>query len=546
MLPTPQVLRTDSRLPLWLAVLLAFAAGIAFDASTPDRSWWMLAPVALVALFAALVGRGFWSGALVGLVAGGAFWLTHIEWLTLYLGPLPWAALAGVMMLWWGLGLGLTALALDRGPRAWPTRFGRLVLVPAVVAGLWVAREGIQSTWPYGGFAWGRLAIAQANGELAQLVAWVGAAGVGFLLAFLGAFALQLGREGLDRQPAWAQSPFVQQSFGRVRSSSRVGRLFDTGLGRVTALVGATAILLVFPAWPAPTADELKVAAIQGGADASLFTEVRQGEVMQAHIDETVRALEGDGVIEDVDLVVWPENGADLDPLRSEASSRVLNSLAERYDAPFVVGTITARGDDFYNTSLVWEAGVGVTDWYDKAHPVPFAEYMPDRAFWRPFAPDLIDLVSRDYTAGTRDAVFDVAGTVVSSAICFDISDDQLMYEMIGDGSQLILAQTNNADFGHTDESLQQLAIARMRAVETGRTVVNISTVGTSAIILPDGTIEDQVPTWRAESMVDSVPLATAITPASAAGRQLEWLAAGIGLAGLGVALWFGRRPKRS
>ncbi|MWB97823.1 apolipoprotein N-acyltransferase [Agromyces sp. MMS17-SY077] len=539
-------MRTDSRLPLWLAVLLAFAAGIAFDASTPDRSWWMLAPVALVALFAALVGRGFWSGALVGLVAGGAFWLTHIEWLTLYLGPLPWAALAGVMMLWWGLGLGLTALALDRGPRAWPTRFGRLVLVPAVVAGLWVAREGIQSTWPYGGFAWGRLAIAQANGELAQLVAWVGAAGVGFLLAFLGAFALQLGREGLDRQPAWAQSPFVQQSFGRVRSSSRVGRLFDTGLGRVTALVGATAILLVFPAWPAPTADELKVAAIQGGADASLFTEVRQGEVMQAHIDETVRALEGDGVIEDVDLVVWPENGADLDPLRSEASSRVLNSLAERYDAPFVVGTITARGDDFYNTSLVWEAGVGVTDWYDKAHPVPFAEYMPDRAFWRPFAPDLIDLVSRDYTAGTRDAVFDVAGTVVSSAICFDISDDQLMYEMIGDGSQLILAQTNNADFGHTDESLQQLAIARMRAVETGRTVVNISTVGTSAIILPDGTIEDQVPTWRAESMVDSVPLATAITPASAAGRQLEWLAAGIGLAGLGVALWFGRRPKRS
>ena len=47
--------------------------------------------------------------------------------------------------------------------------------------------------------------------------------------------------------------------------------------------------------------------------------------------------------------------------------------------------------------------------------------------------------------------------------------------------------QTNNADFRGTDENLQQLAVARIRAVETGRTVVNVSTVGTSQIIRPDG-----------------------------------------------------------
>ena len=58
---------------------------------------------------------------------------------------------------------------------------------------------------------------------------------------------------------------------------------------------------------------------------------------------------------------------------------------------------------------------------------------------------------------------------------------------MIDDGAEILLAPTNNADFGHTDESAQQLAIARLRAMETSRSLVNISTVGTSAIIAPDG-----------------------------------------------------------
>ena len=51
--------------------------------------------------------------------------------------------------------------------------------------------------------------------------------------------------------------------------------------------------------------------------------------------------------------------------------------------------------------------------------------------------------------------------------------------------------QTNNADFRDTDENLQQLAFARMRAIETGRSVVNLSTVGTSQVIAPDGTTID-------------------------------------------------------
>ena len=71
------------------------------------------------------------------------------------------------------------------------------------------------------------------------------------------------------------------------------------------------------------------------------------------------------------------------------------------------------------------------------------------------------------------------------------------MTDMVRQGAEVVFAQTNNADFGRTDESVQQLAIARIRAIELAQTVVNISTVGTSAVILADGAIIDQLPGTR-------------------------------------------------
>jgi apolipoprotein N-acyltransferase len=205
------------------------------------------------------------------------------------------------------------------------------------------------------------------------------------------------------------------------------------------------------------------------------------------------------------------------------------------------VGTIQVRGDKVYNTSLLWQDGQA-TDHYDKRHPVPFAEWMPNRAFFRSLAPELVDLVTRDYEFGTTDLTFDIDGLRAGISICFDITDDAVMRAMSDEGAQVVLAQTNNADFGQTDENLQQLAIARLRAVEFGRSVVNISTVGTSAIIGPDGQNITTIPAYEAGAMIADVPLATVPTPAALLGFQLEWLVGGLGLAGLVVALWAGRR----
>ena len=206
-------------------------------------------------------------------------------------------------------------------------------------------------------------------------------------------------------------------------------------------------------------------------------------------------------------------------------------------DAPILTGAITRPEDDVYfNSSLLWTDSLQAQS--DKIRPVPFAEYMPDRAFWRFFQPELVDLVSRDYSFGQRPNVININGIPMGISICFDITEDNQIRQMMADGGEVILAQTNNADFGKTSENVQQLAIARLRAIETGRSVVNISTVGTSAIISPTGKTLDSLPAFESGEMLSEVPLSKVTTPAIFLGRTWEFITFGIALFGLLLILW--------
>ena len=84
--------------------------------------------------------------------------------------------------------------------------------------------------------------------------------------------------------------------------------------------------------------------------------------------------------------------------------------------------------------------------------------------------------------------------------------------------------QTNNASFGVSDESTQQLAMSRMRAIEHGRATVQISTVGVSAVIEPNGVVSQQTDLFTAEQMVASLPLRDSLTPATRLGSWPAWI----------------------
>lgn len=451
-----------------------------------------------------LIGRRFWGSFLVGIVGGFAFFGSHIFWLTVYLGPVPWLALAGLEAIFFALGAALIALAWRFVPRIWRGAAGRLLALPAVLAGLWTLREAISSVWPYGGFSWGRLAFSQSDSPFAPLVAWVGVSGLSFLVAFLSAVIVQAVREV---SVAWT----------------------------VRGVVAAAAVLLLlaFPAWPVQAHGSIRVAAVQGNSNSGLLAHINPGDALNEHLQATVPLIGTS-----VDVVVWPENAADIDPQQNSYAAKVLDYVSGAMKAPLVTGTITTDSKNReFNSVLLWEKGKGTVDQYDKIHPVPFAEYVPDRAFWYPFAPSLIDMVPRGYSIGTRNNVFTIKNTIAGIAICFDIVDDALINKMINSGAQYILAPTNNADFGHSDESQQQVAIAKLRAIETSRSVVNDSTVGVSAMFAPDGSKLTGLKPFTRSAMVATVPLSTVTTPAVLLGRELEWLASGFGIAGLVLGL---------
>jgi apolipoprotein N-acyltransferase len=539
-------------LPLAAAVVVAAIGGIVLDRAFPDLGWWPCALLGVALVLVAAQGRRVGGALLVGFVFGAAFYFPHVEWATLFLGPLPWSALATVMALWCAAGTALIALGYRWMPRVWSSVPGRLLFVPAAIAGLWTAREGIASVWPYGGFSWGRVAFSQSDSPFSPLFAWIGVAGVTFAMVFLAALIVAA----------------IQESIVAVRRRAPGERGIPAWTAAAAAIVVAITLLLsAVPSWTAlPGTSEsgdgtpatIRIGAVQGNTQASYFDPPDNvGDNLIGQVAATEPVYE-----QDVDVVIWPEGASDVDPLRDPGAAALWDEVSRRADAPLIGGTITARVQPdgttrYFNTVILWRAGLGQLDFYDKKHPVPFGEYVPDRAIWRTFAPDLIDLIQREYTPGTTDAVVDLgagdpasefAGVLAGNAICFDIVDDQLLTEMIEQGAQIVLAETNNADFGRTDESIQQLAIARIRAIETARTVINISTVGTSAVILPDGTIAQQLETYTSAVMVADVPLRTTVTPAVLIGRQLEWLACGLGLSALLISALAarGRRGEES
>ena len=510
MTPSPLEPRSDLRFVPSVPVALGMAilAGWIMDFGFPDRDIWPLALLGLLLMLWSVRGLSLRRSLLVGAVGGFTFFGILIWWLTVYLGLIPWIALTLAQVFFFALGMGLVGLAWHYGSRQWPGLAGRLVITPALVGGAWMTREAVSSVFPFGGFAWARISQSQSESTLAPLVAWVGTSGMSFVLAFFMAFLLALVTE---RRIAW---------------DAKATLAWATGLA-----------LVIWPAWPVTESGSIRVLAVQGNAEAGLFADYDWGDNLADHYRVT-KPLYG----QDVDVVIWPENASDVDPLRYPDAAAVVSEVSREMGAPLVVGTITRDGAETFNSMLMWEFDEAsgrdiVRDQYDKIHPVPFAEYLPWRSFFYPLAPSLFSMVPRDYSFGQRDTVFDVAGATVGIAICFDIVDDEIVWAMMDSGAEIIFAPTNNADFGRTDQSIQQLSIARMRAIETGRSVVNISTVGTSAVIDPRGRELDRLPTYEEGYMMLDVPLATHTTPATLIGRTLELGVVGFTLAGIIIGL---------
>ncbi|GAB3840743.1 hypothetical protein GCM10029963_10070 [Micromonospora andamanensis] len=294
--PPPAQVAGPVRLPV--AVAMAVAAGLALLLAFPPYGWWPLAPVGVALLAAATHRRRLRAGAGLGFLTGVTLFAPMLAWTNLHTGYLPWVLLsllqAGYLAVL-GMATAWVSPLADRFPAVWP----------ALTGVLWVGQEALRDRTPFGGFPWGRLAFGQDGSPLLRLASVGGAPLVTFSVALAG---------GLLVAGAW----------WTVRARATGGpRWWAPAAGCAATVLLLLAGGLLVPVATTRDTASVTVAIVQGNVPRlGLDFNAQRQAVLDNHVDATI-ALAGEvaaGSRPRPDLVVWPENSSDIDPLRNASA----------------------------------------------------------------------------------------------------------------------------------------------------------------------------------------------------------------------------------
>ncbi|WP_445399245.1 apolipoprotein N-acyltransferase [Streptomyces sp. LE64] len=492
-------------------VVVAALSGLLLYTSFPPRTLWWLAPPAFAGFAWAVRGRSWKAGLGLGYVFGLGFLLPLLVWTGVEVGPGPWLALVAIEAVFTAL-VGAGAAAVSRLP-GWPLW----------AATLWIAGEAARARVPFDGFPWGKVAFGQADGVFLPLAALGGTPVLGFAVVLCG-FGLH---EAL-----------------RLGAVARSGTAVRRGTAAVAAAAVALPVGAALAARPlvsdAAEDGSVTVAAVQGNVPRlGLGFNDQRRAVLDNHVKETERLASevARGRVPQPDLVLWPENSSDIDPFRNADARRAVERAVAAIGAPISVGAVVTSDDGrLWNQQVLWDPEKGPVDTYDKRQIQPFGEYLPLRSIVTAVSSDA-SMVRQDFSRGSEPGVFTMAGARVGLATCYEAAFDWAVRDTVNEGAQLLSVPSNNATFGRSEMTHQQLAMSRVRAVEHSRTVVVPVTSGVSAVIMPDGRVVDRTELFTADSLVAEVPLRSDTTPATRLGALPELLLVVVAAGGLGLAL---------
>ncbi len=532
----PARLAPGRRMPAALAVATAAAGGLALAAAFPPAGVWPLA-----ALGPALLVVALWQQrARTALAAGAAFGLAFFFPLLSWLVNVAW-------YVWVALAVAETVIFAILTVGQWLLL--RLRAWPLAVAGWWVLAEALRDRWPWEGFPWGRLVMSQASAPTVRWVAIAGPPALTFLIALTAACLawLVLGP---------ASGPVARGPVARGRILAAAALVATVALSLAGGLLPVDGAAAGQPSAGQPSASQPSaiqpsavVAAIQGDVPhaGNLPNLLRATTVTQNHATATDRlaARVASGSAAAPDLVIWPENSTDQDPAGNPYIYQLISGTIAAIDRPILVGALLE--DPVRNAGQLWLPGKGPVATYVKRRLVPFGEVIPFRGLLDKIT-SLPLLQPVDFTPGHRAVVFRVGKIRLGDVICYEVGFDGLVSSEVAAGANLLAVQTNDADFeldGQTGETLQQLAMARIRAIEHDRAVVVASTTGISAIIAPDGSLLVSTRTWRQAEIEARVPLRSTTTLADRLGGWPEGIITFATLAALALALSGAIRARR-
>jgi len=481
----------------------AFAAGASLNLGFAPFSWWPVALLAPAALFALIRGlpprRACAAGAAfgLGLFAFGTYWLytcLHVfglvpVWLTFVLQTVLVAAMS----------IYLAALCYIAN-RFWlkPGATRDWLVLPA----LWVLLEWLRG-WLLSGFPWLSTGYAMIDSPLSGWAPIFGVYGVTWAAATVSVAITVL-------------------CMSAVRFSRRC-----LGVATAAILFGVPAMLARHH-WTQTAGAPIAIAAVQGAVPQDQKWQAKNRELtMQRYLRLTGEAW-------GARLIIWPEAAL---PVLAPDIQDYLRDLKEQggaHDADFAIGLVNYRPDtkQYFNGILVLsQSGDG---WYYKRHLVPFGEYFPVPAFVRSWL-RLMSLPYDDFTAGTsHQPMLSAAGQKLGLTICFEDAFGSQQLKVLRQAT-LLINVTNNAWYGDSTAPHQHLQIARMRALEAGRSLVRAANDGITAAIDPQGKIIARLPQFQEKVLRAEVQPMTGLTPYARLGNYPVVIGA---LSLLAIAAW--------
>ena len=443
---------------------LALALGALTMLSLPPWGLWPLGPIGLgLWLRFCNRGAGRWRDRLE---VGGAFWLgayvLSLFWMTELTVP-GWIVAVPVEAL-----IMAVPLSLVPGSGRW-----RAAGVPAAL----VVGEAVRWIVPFGGVPMSNLALGQVSGPWLPTAVLAGPLGV---IALVGVGAVA-----------------VERLCAREWCAVSWPALVAIGVP-----IAALAV-------PATTADRtITAAVVQAGGELGTHVDTPQRSVRLRHLDTTAAWQDT------ADLMVWSESSNSADePLETSEQLAELESLAAQREL-VLIANFYERADDqrFRNATVAVDPATGLADRYDKAHLVPFGEYVPLRSIVEPFAD--LSLISREAIAGVGPGVLSSALGDIAVVTSYEVYFSGLVRDGVRAGGRIVANPTLASSYTTSVVPSQSLASARLRAVESGRWVLQASTTGYSAIVSPDGAVIERSDLREAVVLAGEVELRSGNTPA--------------------------------
>jgi len=455
-------------------IIAAILSGLLLAAAFPKWNQTYLLFVALIPLYWALQGKSLKAAFGLGLVSGLAHYLALLYWIvyvTHVFGHLSLPVSLGVLLLLAGylsLYRALWALGLN-----WGAAQGLSLLWWGPV--LWVTLE-LGQTYIISGFPWELL----GNGLfphplLLQVADLTGVYGLSFLVVLIN---IGLGRS-LWPPRAWRTRRFRHLPVLVLVLACWLGY----GHFRLVALQKLEA-----------QSPKIKVAVVQGSIEQG---EKWKKEMVTATLEryaELTRQVKG------AQLIVWPETAAPFFFLRTPDLSAQVRDIAKESGGSLLFGApaweLTAEGERYFNRAYLLSPQGEVLGYYDKAHLVPYGEYVPLRRFM-PFIGKMVPMVG-DFAEGPVGATVSLPdGEALGPLVCYESIFPNLSRAQVANGARLLVNITNDAWFGKTAAAYQHLSMAVLRCVENHVCLARAANTGISAFIDAQGRI-----LWQSELYV--------------------------------------------